>query len=177
MLKIPIIIGTNRQGNKSQHVARLVKEVSEDIKGVEAEVYSPMDFNILEGASDDYKKLVAESDGLILVVPEYNHSFPGILKLLLDSTQEEYNHKPVGLVGVSAGGLGGSRGLQSMLPVSRELGLVSISKDAFFSRSYKLITDDGSITGDVSSFTNQTKEMLEELIWMAEALKAKREQG
>ena len=61
--------------------------------------------------------------------PEYNHSFPGLLKHVLDGYLKEYIHKAVGIVGVSAGSFGGTRGIQDLLPVLRELGLVTIFWD------------------------------------------------
>jgi NAD(P)H-dependent FMN reductase len=62
----------------------------------------------------------------VLVVPEYNHGYPGLLKHVLDTNLKEYIHKAVGICGVSAGGLGGTRVIQNLLPVMRELGLVTI---------------------------------------------------
>ena len=66
------------------------------------------------------------ADGLVIVAPEYNHGYPGILKHALDTNLKEYIHKPVGLCGVSAGGFGGTRVIESLLPVMRELGMVTI---------------------------------------------------
>ena len=65
---------------------------------------------------------IAARHGFILVVPEYNHSFPGLLKHVLDSCLSEYIHKAVGLVGVSAGPFAGTRVVQGLLPVMREIG-------------------------------------------------------
>jgi NAD(P)H-dependent FMN reductase len=42
---------------------------------------------------------------MVIVTPEYNHGYPGLLKHVLDSNLKEYIHKAVGLCGVSAGGL------------------------------------------------------------------------
>ena len=50
-----------------------------------------------------FSATVGRADGLILVVPEYNHSFPGLLKHVLDTNLKEYIHKAVGVCGVSAG--------------------------------------------------------------------------
>jgi NAD(P)H-dependent FMN reductase len=63
---------------------------------------------------------------LILVVPEYNHSFPGLLKNVLDTNLKEYIHKAVGVCGVSADPFGGERMIESLLPVLRKLGLVTV---------------------------------------------------
>src|SRR5205823_5829377 len=72
-----------------------------------------------------FSATVARADGLILVVPEYNHRFPGLLKHVLDTNLKEYIHKAVGVCGVSAGPFGGARMIQSLVPVLRELGLVT----------------------------------------------------
>ena len=56
------------------------------------------------------------ADAIVIVVPEYNHSFPGLLKHVLDSCLKEYIHKAVGVVGVSAGPFGGARVIQHLLP-------------------------------------------------------------
>ena len=76
-----------------------------------------------------YSRRSAAADGLVIVAPEYNHSFPGLLKHTLDSCLSEYIHKAVGLVGVSAGPFAGIRVVQGLLPVMRELGLVTIFWD------------------------------------------------
>ena len=60
-----------------------------------------------------FSDTVARADGLILVVPEYNHSFPGLLKHVLDTNLKEYIHKAAGICGVSAGPFGGARMIQS----------------------------------------------------------------
>src|SRR5205814_10618622 len=76
-----------------------------------------------------FSDLVTRADGLILVVPEYNHGYPGLLKHALDMNLEEYIHKAVGICGVSAGPFGGARVIEALLPVVRELGLGTIFND------------------------------------------------
>ena len=72
------------------------------------------------------------ADALVLVVPEYNHGYPGLLKHVLDTNLHEYIHKAVGVAGVSAGIFGGARAIQNIIPVLRELGLVTIFWDVNF---------------------------------------------
>jgi NADPH-dependent FMN reductase len=57
------------------------------------------------------------ADGLVIVAPEYNHGYCGLLKHVLDSCLKEYIHKAVGIVGVSAGPFGGTRVIENLLPV------------------------------------------------------------
>src|SRR5438552_19144545 len=88
---------------------------------------------------------IERCDGLIIVTPEYNHSFPGLLKHALDMNLKEYIHKAVGICGVSAGPFGGARVIESLLPVMRELGLVTIFEDVNFGSVGELLDKRGNL--------------------------------
>ena len=113
------------------------------------------------------------ADALVLVIPEYNHSFPGLLKHALDTNLKEYIHKAVGLAGVSAGPFGGTRGIQSCLPVMRELGLVTIFFDVNFGSVHKVFDESGKLLEP--AFVRRTDKFLNELTWMAKTLRYGRE--
>jgi NAD(P)H-dependent FMN reductase len=68
---------------------------------------------------------MTRADAIVVVAPEYNHAMPGLLKHVLDSCLKEYIHKAAGIVAVSAGPFGGTRVIETSLPVFRELGLVT----------------------------------------------------
>jgi NAD(P)H-dependent FMN reductase len=110
---------------------------------------------------------------MIIVVPEYNHGYPGLLKHVLDTNLKEYIHKAVGICGVSAGGFGGTRVVQNLLPVLRELGLVTIFWDGNFSNSYKLFDEQGVLLEQ--AYVKRIDQFLKELIWMAKTLRYGRE--
>ncbi|MDR1916764.1 MAG: NAD(P)H-dependent oxidoreductase [Synergistaceae bacterium] len=62
-------------------------------------------------AVEDFKNLIRASDGILVVTPEYNRSFPGALKNALDwgsrpTGQCLWSGKPAGLIGTSPGALG-----------------------------------------------------------------------
>lgn len=57
---------------------------------------------------------MTRADGLVIVSPEYNHGYPGEMKLMLDQLYKEYNRKPVGICGVSSGALGGARMVEQL---------------------------------------------------------------
>jgi NAD(P)H-dependent FMN reductase len=92
---------------------------------------------------------------------------------VLDSNLKEYIHKAVGVCGVSAGGFGGTRVIENLLPVLRELGLVTIFWDGNFSGAQKLFDADGQILD--TAYVARTDKFLRELIWMATVLRYGRE--
>jgi NAD(P)H-dependent FMN reductase len=117
---------------------------------------------------------MSRADALVLVVPEYNHGYPGLLKHVLDTCLKEYVHKAVGIAGVSAGPFGGSRVIQNLLPVMRELGLVTIFWDVNFSNVQNVFSPDGELLDQ--AFLRRIGKFLDELVWMAKTLKHGREQ-
>jgi NAD(P)H-dependent FMN reductase len=108
-----------------------------------------------------------------LIVPEYNHGYPGLLKHALDMNLKEYIHKAVGLCGVSAGPFGGTRVIEHLLPVMRELGLVTTFTDVNFSHVQKLFNEKGELLDE--SFVRRVNTFLDELLWMARVLRHGRE--
>jgi NAD(P)H-dependent FMN reductase len=113
------------------------------------------------------------ADGIVLVAPEYNHAMPGLLKHVLDSCLQEYIHKAAGIVAVSAGPFGGTRVIETSLPVLRELGLVTIFWDVNFGSVGKVFDGDGALLD--ASFGRRIDKFLGELVWMAKTLRYGRE--
>ena len=120
-----------------------------------------------------FSEKVQRCDALILVVPEYNHGYPGLLKHALDMNLKEYIHKAVGICGVSAGPFGGSRVIENLLPVMRELGLVTIFEDVNFSNVKDVFDEGGALKEE--KFVKRVNKFLDELIWMAKSLRHGRE--
>ena len=174
-LFIPIILGTARQGRESEHAAQFVLERTKARAGVETEL---IDVRTLPMRLDDageqmkdpkFSATIERCDGLIIVTPEYNHSFPGLLKHALDMNLKEYIHKAVGICGVSAGPVGGARVIESLPPVMRELGLVTIFEDVNFGNVGKLFDQQGKLLDE--NFIRRVDGFLNELIWMSRVLR------
>jgi NAD(P)H-dependent FMN reductase len=147
--------------------------------GVETEL---IDVRALNLPTDDageaikhegFSRACERADGLVIVAPEYNHGYPGLLKHALDTNLKEYVHKAVGVCGVSAGGFGGTRVVENLLPVLRELGLVAIFSDGNFSRVGKIFGESGALLDE--SYIKRTESFLHELVWMARTLRHGRE--
>ena len=178
-LFIPVILGTARQGRESERAARFVFDQTKKRAGVETEF---IDVRTLPMKLDDageqmkdpkFSATIDRCDGLIIVTPEYNHSFPGLLKHALDMCLKEYIHKAVGICGVSAGPMGGSRVIESLLPVMRELGLVTIFEDVNFGKVGGLFDERGNLLDE--NFLRRVDSFLNELIWMSRVLRHGRE--
>ena len=179
---LPVILGTPRQGRASEFVARFVVEQIRMIKDADSELIDVRDFPLPANdagtnlQNPKFADIVNRSDGLVIVAPEYNHGYPGALKSLLDTNWKEYIHKAVGICGVSAGGLGGTRVIQNLLPVTRELGLVNIFWDGNFSNAGKIFDEKGNLKEEFKKiYDTQIDKFLKELIWMAKVLRYGRE--
>ena len=178
-LYIPVILGTVRKGRMSAHAAQVIYQEVAKRPGVETEL---IDIESVPLPTDDagqaiqnpeFAASMERSDALVIVSPEYNHGYSGLLKHVLDSCLKEYIHKAAGVVGVSAGTFGGTRGIQDLLPVLRELGLVTIFWDVNFANVHKLFGKEGKLLD--TSIIRAIDKFLNELIWMAKVLRHGRE--
>src|SRR6266487_1266825 len=179
-LFIPVILGTVRKGRRSLHPAQLLTRELGKRAGVETELIDiaqlPLPTNDAGEAIKDagFSARMERADALVIVSPEYNHGYSGLLKHVLDSCLKEYIHKAVGIAGVSAGPFGGARVIEKLLPVLRELGLVTIFWDVNFSSVRNVFSSDGLLLD--TSYIRRIEKFLNELVWMAATLRYGREQ-
>ncbi|MBP1912790.1 NADPH-dependent FMN reductase [Thermococcus stetteri] len=134
-MKLKVILGTAREGRKSEKVARYLTRKAGEL-GWEVELIDVKDYLLcythrwkITPEMERYRSKILEADALIIVAPEYNGGYPGELKILLDTIFDEYEGLPVGIVTVSSV-TGGARLLQElrlatvnyrMLPVGQVL--------------------------------------------------------
>lgn len=175
-LFIPVILGTPRQGRQSERVTQFIVEQVGQRENVQTELIDIRKLPITtmdagETAKDPgFAALMERADGLIIVAPEYNHGYPGLLKHVLDTCLKEYIHKAVGICGVSAGPFGGTRVIQNLLPVMRELGLVTIFYDLNFSNVQSLFDESGKLLDEATQI-RRLERFMQELIWMSTVLR------
>ena len=178
-LFIPVILGTPRQGRYSEYVARFVLDEVAKRDGVESALIDIREiaFSTLDAGEAIKDPLFSETamraDAFIIVAPEYNHGYPGLLKHVLDTNLKEYIHKAVGICGVSAGPFGGTRVVQNMLAVMRELGLVTIFWDGNFSSVQTFFDQNGQLLE--RAYVRRLDKFIKELVWMAKVLRQGRE--
>lgn len=180
-LFFPIILGTPRKDRQSEHVARWLHSKVEEREGIETRLFDVRDFDLPRdhygteiGANfPEWREAIIRADGLIIVSPEYNHGYPGTLKSVLDLLLKEYIHKAVAFVGVSAQIWGGTRVIEAMVPMVRELGLVATFTDLNFPRVHTLFSEEGELLE--KAFDARVASFLDELIWMSKTLRWGRE--
>lgn len=178
-LTIAVLAGTTREQRKSIHAAKLVAEVGATFEGVEVVFVDPKDFhfpgdgNDPEGKDPNYSAITERADAFFIVTPEYNHSFPGSLKRMLDSELQNYIHKPVAFAGASSGQWGGVRAIEQLAISVREMGLVTTFTDMQFPKVQELFDEQGVLQNE--AYREYVKAAWIELIWMAKTLKWGRE--
>ncbi len=180
-LFIPVLLGSARDGRYSEKAAHFVfSEIEKygkfdtqliDVRGF---VSKPVTESAMtETKSKEWSEIMKRANGLIVVSPEYNHGYPGELKLMLDQLYDEYNRKPVGICGVSSRGIGGARMVEALKPVMIELQMVPIRSAIYFSNIKDLFDGGGAIKD--SSYHDRLIKFFDELVWYASALKNSRQ--
>ncbi len=122
---IAVISGTNRPGSNSlriaTHLCGLVEGRGEEIHLIDlgrlpAELFTPGAYAAKPGAFAPFQETVLGADGIVTVVPEYNGSFPGVLKYFIDMLRfpESLYGIPAAFVGVAAGEWGALRAVEQM---------------------------------------------------------------
>lgn len=181
---IPIICGSTRRDRQSIKVARFVLKKLQERKDVTAELLDLLDYNFpmmeerLRRRDDPPSRLqefadkIDRGDSFIIVTPEYNNGYPGVLKNALDYLLPEYERKPVGIVTVSAGGFGGINCLAQLRLVVIGMGAFPIPENLSISRVQDSFKDDG--TPNDPAYEKRATEFLNELLWFTGAIADKK---
>ncbi|MBK6265294.1 NAD(P)H-dependent oxidoreductase [Marivirga sp. S37H4] len=133
---ITIVAGTNRKNSVSSEIAILYKELLTQYQ-VESTIIDlaelPVDFiatALYENAGKNeafnpYREQIKRSSKFVFIIPEYNGSFPGVLKAFIDGLDypSSFRNKKCALVGLSSGVQGGGLALSHMTDIFNYLGM------------------------------------------------------
>jgi NAD(P)H-dependent FMN reductase len=180
-LFLPVLLGTNRKKRNSLHPAKWLLEEMEKRPDIQTQLFDVSDFALphddygqgIKGLFPEWRDAIIQADGLVIVTPEYNHGYPGSLKTVLDLLLKEYIHKAVAFVGVSAGPWGGTRVIEAMVQMVRELGLAVTFTDLHFPHVQKTFDAQGNLLDQ--TFEKRAQDFLDELVWLSRTLKWGRE--
>jgi chromate reductase, NAD(P)H dehydrogenase (quinone) len=115
---ITIISGSNRTDNNTKKVALEYKRLLEE-KNFPAEVLALDEINMFTRDADFIRveeRLLKPAEKFIIIMPEYNGSYPGVLKLMIDNTDVSrvWWYKKVLMTGISTGRAGNLRGMEHL---------------------------------------------------------------
>lgn len=181
-MKVAILLGSNRVGRQSHKIAYYL-ETQIMQKGVHADLIdlgaknklTPGDTDPFLGMGEDQHAIstrVQQADAMIFVTPEYHGSFSGVLKVTLDNLGTEFYRKPIGVVTVSSGKMGG-------LSASAQLQHVILSLGAYALPTKLLIPDVQTSFDDSFQITNErtlksAHKFLDEFFWFSTAIHEKK---
>ena len=126
MPRISIISASVRTGRNSHRVALYFEKYLTENNLAEPEIIDLMEYNfpIFEERLQfqasplpktlEFAKKIKDTDGIIIVTPEYNGGYPASLKNVIDLLLEEWRHKPIAIATVSGGAFAGSQAIISL---------------------------------------------------------------
>ncbi|MBL4624708.1 MAG: NAD(P)H-dependent oxidoreductase [Flavobacteriales bacterium] len=157
---ITLICGTNRPNNQSQKFINTYKELLNE-RNVDCEElyleHLPHDLafaNDIIGTAaielkNEIEKKIIPAKKLVVVVPEYNGSLPGILKSFIDCIEPKYfREKLVALVGVSAGRSGNLRGMDHLTGIFNYLGAEVLATKVDIANLNTILDKNGAPTNE-----------------------------
>lgn len=176
-LNLPVLLGTNRKLRHSVFPARWLVGEMQKRPEIQTRLFDVAEFALpqddygqeIKDRFPEWRDAIIQADGLVIVTPEYNHGYPGALKAVLDLLLREYIHKAVAFVGVSAGPWGGTRVIEAMVPMVRELGLAVTFTDLNFPKVQTVFDAQGKLLD--AAFEQRAAAFLDELVWMSRVLR------
>lgn len=189
--KIAVIISSTRDSRFADKPANWIFELAKQRPEIDVELVDLRDFDLPffnEVASNAWvptqdpkaiawQKKIAEFDGYVFVVAEYNRSITGALKNALDQAYKEWNRKAAAYVGY--GSVGGARAIEHLRLISVELQMVPVRSGVHIGGSEFYTVWGGGANQPMSAIEgvvgNSAKDMLDQLIWWTDATKTARE--
>ncbi|NLJ64636.1 MAG: NAD(P)H-dependent oxidoreductase [Christensenellaceae bacterium] len=174
MKKIAIIVGSLRKGSFTKQIANYMKNMfpegfnTEFIDIAELPMYN-QDFDLPGNTPQnyvDFRKEIASADGFIFATPEYNRSYPAVIKNALDIASRPYGQnlwkeKPAILISVSPGAIGAFGASAHLRHVLSFLDVQLMqSPELYIGNVQKLIEKDGSLNESTSTFLQSSVENL-----------------
>ncbi|MBK7882670.1 MAG: NAD(P)H-dependent oxidoreductase [Chitinophagaceae bacterium] len=166
---ITIISGTHRPGSNTQKVALIYQQLLKE-KGKNTDILSLEGLNILRRDADFEKieqEILIPSKAFIIIAPEYNGSFPGTLKLLIDACKPPvvWHNKKVLLTGVSSGRAGNLRGMDHLTGIFNHIKITVHPNKLPLSGINNLLTETGTFK-DEATLMAINQQLEEFLAWV-----------
>jgi NAD(P)H-dependent FMN reductase len=122
---ITVISGTNRPGSNTRKIAEIVLDLLRqagekttliDLSNLPPQIFDVSSYSSKPESFTPFQDALLETHGILTVVPEYNGSFPGVLKYFVDMLRfpESLYEKPAAFIGISSGRWGAVRAVEHL---------------------------------------------------------------
>ena len=179
-MKIAILTGSIRNGRQSHQVGLFLEELIVQ-RDIEVSLIDLTEYPLpVFGSTDphpEHRQFISqqfsEADGLLFVSPEYHGSFSGVIKNALDHFWSEFKKKPIGVVTVSSGKLGGINASTHLQHVILSLGAYPLPLKLLVPEVHNAFprlsdTVDPNLIAAANKF-------LDEFLWFADAIYMKKQ--
>ncbi|MFC3199367.1 NADPH-dependent FMN reductase [Parapedobacter deserti] len=179
-MKIAILLGSVRQGRQSHKVAHYLKTllagqaVQTDLIDLGTDTL-PIYGHDEQGHNNVIGLVSARldsADALLLVTPEYHGSFSGVLKNALDHFWAEFKRKPIGVVAVSSGRMGGISASTQLQQVVLNLGGIALPGKLVVTEVQEAFDEKGNLQD--GGLAARAEKFLAEYLWYADAIYQKK---
>jgi chromate reductase len=165
-MEYTVISATNRKDSNTLKIAETYLELLKE-KGIQARLLTLEGLDVLDrtpALEAVEKKFLIPAGKFIFIVPEYNGSFPGVLKALMDNSdiRQDWWGKKALLTGVSTGRAGNLRGMEHLTGVLHYLKMSVHHNKLPISVVDKLLDKDGKLTDEAT--LQAIRQQLEEFI-------------
>lgn len=158
---ICLISGTNRPSSNTLRVTKMYESLYKklgvetrllDLNHLPLELFSPKAYAEKPAAFGEFSSTVLLADGLHVFTPEYNGSFPGVLKCFIDHLKfpESFERKPVAFTGLAAGMWGALRSVEQLEAIFKYRNAYLYNERVFLPRVETQINDEGQFTQDLT---------------------------
>lgn len=167
---ITIISGTNRKYSNTYKIAKEYQCLLQE-KGIEAGILSLEDIDVLHYNAEFERienEMLVPTTHFIIISPEYNGSFPGVLKMFFDSSRsiEIWYNKKALLTGVATGRAGNLRGMDHLADVLNYLKITVHPNKLPISVVNTVVGNDGKII-DINTLKAINQQLDEFISWAA----------
>ena len=185
MLNIPVILGSVREGRKSEAPAKYILEKVKaaghqtqlvDFKELPLPFYDGSTVPVVyykkqypHPNAQKWSEIARAADGFVIVSPEYNHGYTAVIKNALDWGYLEFEKKPFGIVGVSNGTTSGARMIENLRPIIQNFNAMSIRETVMIGPVERYFDNDGKLINP--ELDKKIEGLISGLTWWGEALK------
>lgn len=179
VMKVSIIVGSVRATTTGKQIAQNLQSMLAARSDISTEVIFVGDYQlpfytsevspasrkgeITDPVLKKWSERIKQAEAFIIVSPEYNAGYPAPLKNALDSLYQEWNNKPVGIVGYSGGSSGGTCMIAQLQQVVERLEMIPVATSIKIPASWKAFDKQGILIG-ASNIAKDLNLMVDQLL-------------